>query len=70
MVRRQRMKLEWYQQLSPVTERCDVCRAILKPGAKYWRAVHEPDGHDEYGYNACERCKHKLPNEPEARPAA
>jgi hypothetical protein len=60
------LKLHWQSQMSPRIERCSGCRSIMSPWTHYFRAVHELDGRDEYGYDVCTICRRELPDEPEA----
>lgn len=50
------MKLEWMMQVNFKREKCRLCGKDIPANTLYLRAVHEPDGVDQYGYDACNRC--------------
>lgn len=58
------------QQQSPQREKCKLCGAIIKPFTTYFRATHEPDSPDEFGYDVCIKCRQTLPEKPEPLHAA
>jgi hypothetical protein len=40
-----------------IDEMCKLCRHKIPKCTFYFRAVHDPDGRDEFGYDVCVMCK-------------
>lgn len=58
------MKLVWMSQLVFVPVRCEVCQKVIQAWRLYFRACHNPDSADDFGYNCCIECRKKMPNTP------
>lgn len=48
---------QWMQQISPKWKKCARCHTGIEPFTLYFRAVAEPDGLDETGYDMCAKCQ-------------
>lgn len=55
---------QWFHQLWIDDVKCVACGKRITAWTEYFRAVWNPDGLDEQGYNVCVNCRKKCTNPP------